>query len=389
MHPAAVGQDDVVAVDAIAGLRLGELAAGAVPALAVPGRRAAQDRPAGGAQGGVRVPGGGGVDPDDARRGARRPDHQRVVGVGDDGRAGLAGALQRDPPGASERLDLVVPVELVAAEVQQHQDLGTAVGDHVGHHALVGLEHGDVGRRPLAQRRRDAVVQVGAVGVGDQPVGVARPARPRTAAASRWVVVVLPLVPDTASTRRPCSSCAKASGASRVSTWPRMDAPEPWPARREASAATLPSQVAASSRSRSLRGSAGGRRGVGEVRGHGPILPRPSRPRHCPPSGAGSTVTYCGSFGRPADARAGAADPATEPRRKVLAAPGEVPVELLARDSSAARRQRSRPSRVVRLQSERDEGRLGHPLRGRGVEVDAGPRATCASRAGSAGSRRR
>jgi hypothetical protein len=45
----------------------------------------------------------------------------------------------------------VVTVELVAAEVQQHEDLGTGVGDHVGHDALIGLEDGDVGRRPLAQ----------------------------------------------------------------------------------------------------------------------------------------------------------------------------------------------------------------------------------------------
>jgi len=84
----------------------------------------------------------------------------------------VAGALEGHPPGASERFDLVVTVELVAAEVQKHQDLGTGVGDHVGHHTLIGLEDGDVGRRPLAQGRGDAVVQVGAVGVGDEPLGV-------------------------------------------------------------------------------------------------------------------------------------------------------------------------------------------------------------------------
>ena len=79
------------------------------------------------------------------------------------------GALQGGAPGSAQRLDPMVPIELVAAEVEQHQDLGTAVGDQVGDHPLVGLQHRDVGRWKLAQRRRDAVVQVGAVGVGHQP----------------------------------------------------------------------------------------------------------------------------------------------------------------------------------------------------------------------------
>ena len=56
-------------------------------------------------------------------------------------------------------------------------------------------------------------MQVGAVGVVHQPIG-AGPERLSQAAARKWVVVVLPLVPDTIATRSPASSLASAPGSS-------------------------------------------------------------------------------------------------------------------------------------------------------------------------------
>ena len=288
VHSVAVGQDDVGAVDAVPGLGLVELATGAVPALAVPGRRAAQDRPAGGAQGAVRVPGGGGLDPDDARRRARRPDDQRVAGVGDDRRAGLAGALECHPPGASERLDLVVTVELVAAEVQQHQDLGTGVGDHVGHHALIGLEDGDVGRRSLAEGGRDAVVQVGAVGVGDQPVGMSSQSaadRGGQQVGRRGLAVGAGHGEHPASLQELREGVRSEAGEHLATDRrPRALAGK---ARGQRYGVAQPGRCQQSHPD--AAGQPGGRRGVGEVRGHGPILPTARRPpRYCPPSRVGS-----------------------------------------------------------------------------------------------------
>src|SRR6478752_6208787 len=72
----------------------------------------------------------------------------------------------------------MVPVELVAAEVEQHQNFWTPVGDQVRDNALIGLQHRDVRVGKLAECGGDAVVQVGAVGVGDQPVGISAQARP-------------------------------------------------------------------------------------------------------------------------------------------------------------------------------------------------------------------
>ncbi|PGX70119.1 hypothetical protein B6N38_07345 [Cutibacterium avidum] len=64
----------------------------------------------------------------------------------------------------------------------------------------------------------------------------------------KWVVVVLPLVPVTLATRRSASSSGKARGANVIVTRPRIDAPEPLPARREAVAAVLPASRASCSR---------------------------------------------------------------------------------------------------------------------------------------------
>ncbi|MPM83877.1 hypothetical protein SDC9_130946 [bioreactor metagenome] len=135
---------------------------------------AQQDGPALGTHGGVLLPGRGGVDPDHVLRTPGRPHHQRLLGVRDDHRPALAGLDEGIAPGAGELLDLVVAVELVAGEVQQHQDLRAAEPDQVGDDALVGLQDRDVGPGRPGEGRGDAVVEVGPVGVGDDPLGVPR-----------------------------------------------------------------------------------------------------------------------------------------------------------------------------------------------------------------------
>ena len=64
------------------------------------------------------------------------------------------------------------------------------------------------------------------------------------------MVVVFPLVPDTIAIRLLASNLDSAPGSSLSITVPRIDAPDPRPASRDATAAARPIQVAAVSRTR-------------------------------------------------------------------------------------------------------------------------------------------
>jgi hypothetical protein len=108
-----------------------------------------------------------------ARRGAGDPRRPGVAGVGDDRRAGWHGA-DRPAPAPGEPAHLVVAVELVAGEVQQHHRLGAQLLDGAGEHRLVDLEHRVLRRRVTAQQRaRQAAPEVGAGAVADHPAAVA------------------------------------------------------------------------------------------------------------------------------------------------------------------------------------------------------------------------
>ena len=74
----------------------------------------------------------------------------------------------------------------------------------------------------------------------------------RSAAVISRVVVVLPLVPVTRTTRRPCASRDSRSGSSRRPMMPPMTDPSPFPARRDTVAAAPPTVVASLARIGSL-----------------------------------------------------------------------------------------------------------------------------------------
>jgi len=132
----------------------------------MPGAVVFEDRPALRAQRSILGPAGGHVDPDNLAGRLRRPGDQRILGVRDNRRALLTGRDERLAPLLAERVDLVVTVELVAAEVQHDQHLGMAVGDHVGHHLLVDLENRNRGLRTRGHRGDHPFAQVRAVRIG-------------------------------------------------------------------------------------------------------------------------------------------------------------------------------------------------------------------------------
>src|ERR1700722_3310005 len=74
-----------------------------------------------------------------------------------------------------------------------------------------------------------------------------------SAAVISFVVVVLPLVPVTRTTRRPAASRDSRSGARRRLMTPPMTEPSPFPARRETVAAAPPTVVATLARIGSLK----------------------------------------------------------------------------------------------------------------------------------------
>ena len=61
-----------------------------------------------------------------------------------------------------------------------------------------------------------------------------------------WLVVVLPLVPDTSTTRRPWASYRSAPGCNAIVTRPPMIEPPPRPCRRDNPAAAFPARSASS-----------------------------------------------------------------------------------------------------------------------------------------------
>ena len=131
----------------------------------------------------------------DRRRGVGRVDDERVVGVRDNGRLETA---ERGAPPLGEEADLAHPVELVPAEVQQHDHPGRERIDRVGEVSLVDLEDRPW-RRPAPERTsaatRPAVMFAPARDVATAPAVA-------TASASILVVVVLPFVP--VDTKRDC-----------------------------------------------------------------------------------------------------------------------------------------------------------------------------------------
>ena len=135
-----------------------------VPAIGV-----AHDAAAARVGSGVAAPTGTGGDPHDARVVGGCGDDERVVAVGDDdgvrvsGRA-LAQAL-------FHRADFADAVELVAREVQVHEDLGMHVRGDRGHVHLVDFEGGAAGVLALHQGGDDARGHVVTVDVGGNRTG--------------------------------------------------------------------------------------------------------------------------------------------------------------------------------------------------------------------------
>src|SRR5215203_7027287 len=123
-----------------------------------------------GAQRRVLCPGSSCVYPDHLSCRLHRPDDQWLVSVGHYHRTIAASLGQRIAPTAAECLDLVMAVQLVSAEVEQHEDLWAAEPDEVRHHALVGFQDGDVGVRANGQGGGDAGVEVRPVGVVHEPI---------------------------------------------------------------------------------------------------------------------------------------------------------------------------------------------------------------------------
>ena len=155
--------DGVVVLHPPIGSRLTQLTSGAVPSALAMG----EDGAAVGTQRRVGGPARLGVHPDDVTSLLAHPHDERIAGIGDHRRTVLSGFLQGITPVASQEGQFVVAVQLVAAEVEQHQHFRAAHRNDVGDDSLIGLQHGDGGGRGLSQGRDDAVMQVGPIGVGD------------------------------------------------------------------------------------------------------------------------------------------------------------------------------------------------------------------------------
>ncbi len=161
-------------------MRLGarQRAAVATPADVVVGDDAAALR----AHRGIGRPRRAGRDPGDVVGRLGRPDHQGVVGVGHHvrgacrdrgggavGSGGVPGAQlpEHGPPAAADDADLAVAVELVTAEVEQHDHGGPELGGDHRQRRLVDLE-GDAGAPQVVREGgHHAGAQVGPRGVGD------------------------------------------------------------------------------------------------------------------------------------------------------------------------------------------------------------------------------
>ena len=152
----ARGQPDI-------GLGAGKAAFLAAPVI---GAFTEKDRPAAvGAPGGIVAPAQAGADPYDSCRLARRPCHQGVVGVGHD--HSPSGLQARLAPTLGDVADLVVAVELVAAQVEQHEHRRPDLRRHPAQPRLVHLQYGGCPGRPGGQCSSQARGHVGAQQVGD------------------------------------------------------------------------------------------------------------------------------------------------------------------------------------------------------------------------------
>ena len=112
-----------------------------------------------------------GAEPGDVRRDAAagrrrrgRPDHHRVVGVGD--HVHVRVPAERGAPQLRHHRDLLGPVELVAGEVEQRDHVRLGGLEHLGEVVLVDLQHGERRAAGLGQRGGVPGRHVGAEGVG-------------------------------------------------------------------------------------------------------------------------------------------------------------------------------------------------------------------------------
>ena len=108
----------------------------------------------------VVVPPQPGTDPGDAWRGARRPGHEGVVCVGDHYQT-WGGLLTCVAPSLGDLAHLVVAVQLVAAQVEQYEQLWPSLGTYSGQPRFVDLEYRRSTRRAGGQCRSQARWQVG------------------------------------------------------------------------------------------------------------------------------------------------------------------------------------------------------------------------------------
>ncbi len=101
-----------------------------------------------------------GRHPCDMARRARRPRHERVVGVGD--HAAVRHGSERLPPPPRDQPDLSRPVHLVTAQVQQDDHPRVRRLHHRRQVPLVDLEHGVRGIWRAAERGDESALHVGA-----------------------------------------------------------------------------------------------------------------------------------------------------------------------------------------------------------------------------------
>ncbi len=188
--------------------------------------------------------------PRDVGQHARRPHDLRVVGVGNrrgcSCGAGVGRSIcERLAPPAGDHRDLADPVELVAAEIAEHEQRRGRLREQARQEGLVGFEDRRC-VRGCARRRGECGHQAGRH-VGARAF-VTTGAAAAMAAASSLVVVVLPFVAETKTTCRPAARARNASGQIAMMTRPPMTRPSPRRSDFDRPPASLPRAVAARNR---------------------------------------------------------------------------------------------------------------------------------------------
>ncbi|SLH38981.1 Uncharacterised protein [Mycobacteroides abscessus subsp. abscessus] len=156
----AVRADQFLALQPPIRLRPFEIGTGAAPVRALPDDRLAAAR----ATGGVHRPAAARGHPHHIRVVVGDRGHQHVVAVGDDDGVGMLGQPGAQP--ALDHVDLADPVELVAAEIEQHHRRRLERVADVRQVQFVHLDRGQRHTGVPAECRDDARVHVGAVGLG-------------------------------------------------------------------------------------------------------------------------------------------------------------------------------------------------------------------------------